>query len=80
MRFVDAQYEESGKFVTTQGWACVHCGAFYGNDPRSEHMAKWCCTRRTPCPCGEGMSEPHKTKCEKCIAKADQEKWYARPA
>jgi len=54
------------KKVNVDGWACAHCGLFYGNTEDSEMHARYCCTRVSECHTCGGLSQPHRAYCDAC--------------
>ena len=69
--------------VTLVGWACLTCNRLFPDDGKAngleiggghaEHLARWCCTRQTPCGregCTE-LAESPWTRCPSHHAEAD---------
>jgi hypothetical protein len=69
---------EAATLVEMKGWKS-RLGHFYpGDNPSSEHGARWSgCTHQT-CVCGN-IYEHGRVRCNSCQAKIDCEKYYALP-
>ncbi len=74
-------FETIAKRETVEGWVCQKCRRFYAED---ERMARFCCTRQTPC--GQdgctSLSEKAmvycKTHCDENTKAREDEKWAKR--
>jgi len=64
-------YEEAAEQRTVTGWACKTCSLFYGD---KEDLARWCCAKDMPCPCGKRCSKG-RTCCDECRQKHDDERY-----
>jgi hypothetical protein len=65
--------ENTARFVENiKGWVDVN-NRFYGNNPDSEHMARWSSCTHLKCECGKLMSKGW-TKCDECRIKAEIER------
>lgn len=66
--------ESAARFVDNiKGWV-DNRNRFYGNNPESEHMARWSSCTHTKCECGEIVSKGH-LKCGKCREKSEIENY-----
>lgn len=66
--------ENAARFVENiKGWVDIN-NRFYGNNPDSEHMARYSSCTHMRCECGEPMTKGW-TKCEKCRSISDIEKY-----
>lgn len=48
-----------------RGYVCKKCRRYHGDAPDSERMARYCCTSRQQCPCGQ-LSELYCDRCPDC--------------
>lgn len=72
------QWGAAAEYVTVSGWACKTCRRWWGNGPSSEHMARWCCSKQTPCnECGT-MCDKGYTMCRGCREVKDIERYATR--
>jgi len=70
--------ENAAKFVENiKGWVDIN-NRFYGNNPDSEHMARWSSCTHKKCECGKLMAKGW-TKCEDCREISDTEKYNKLP-
>lgn len=67
--------EDSAEQRTVTGWACKHCGRFWGSE---ERMARYCCATDFPCECG-GRRPKHYIRCDDCQRRQEAAKWAAKP-
>lgn len=73
------KWEDAAKRVTPrEGWACVKCGRWFGDDPDAERAARYCCATDAPCECG-GRRSKHYTVCDACREKLRVAKWASLP-
>ena len=69
---------EAAKKVQQVGWKS-RLGHFYpGDNPSSEHGARWSGCTHMICECGQKI-EKSRLRCDACQAKIDAEKYYALP-
>ncbi len=69
---------EAATLVSMPGWKS-RLGYFYlGDNPSSEHGARWSGCTHQKCACGAIMRQIE-TRCRSCQAKIDSEKYYALP-
>lgn len=70
--------ETSARFVENiKGWIDKN-NRFFGNNPKSEHMARYSSCTHQKCECGNLMEKGY-TKCEECRAKAAIERYNNLP-
>jgi len=70
--------ENASRFVENiKGYVDVN-NRFYGNNPNSEHMARWSSCTHKKCECGKLMAK-WRTKCEDCSTKAEIERYNQFP-
>ena len=68
----------AARFVENiKGWVDVN-NRFFGNNPDSEHMARWSSCTHKKCECGKLMSKGW-TKCPDCRAKEDAKRYNELP-
>lgn len=67
-------YEEAAERVNAEGWMCLACRRWYGEDERA---ARWCCATDLPCDCGKRRAKKY-SYCEDCGAQKDAERWAAK--
>lgn len=66
--------ENAARFVENiKGWIDIN-NRFYGNNPDSEHMARWSSCTHQKCECGKLMTKGW-TKCDECRTKAEIERY-----
>ena len=73
-------YEDSNaaRFVENiKGWVDIN-NRFWGNNPDSEHMARYSSCTHLKCECGKSMTKGW-TKCDECRNKAEIERYYKLP-
>lgn len=69
---------DAARFVENiKGWIDIN-NRFYGNNPESEHMARWASCTHKKCECGKLMTKGW-TKCDECRAKSEVEKYNLLP-
>src|ERR1700733_3026068 len=60
-----------------KGWVSKD-GLFYGDNPSSEHGARWSGCTHMVCECGNVYGKG-RVRCDSCQAKITSEKYYALP-
>ena len=60
-----------------EGWVDIN-GRFFGNNPDSEHMARWSSCTHIKCECGNLVTKGW-TKCQECRLKSEIEKYNSLP-
>lgn len=70
--------ENAARFVENiKGWVDIN-NRFCGNNPDSEHMARWSSCTHKKCECGKLMTKGW-TKCDECRTKAEIERYNQLP-
>jgi hypothetical protein len=70
--------ENAARFVENiKGWVDIN-NRFYGNNPNSEHKARWSSCTHQKCECGKLMTKGL-TKCDECRTKAEIERYNQLP-
>ena len=70
--------ENAARFVENIKWWVDINNRFYGNNPDSEHMARWSSCTHKKCECGKLMTKGC-TKCDECRTKAEIERYNQLP-
>jgi hypothetical protein len=75
----ELRWEDAAKRVQGgDGWACVKCGQWYGDNGGAERAARYCCSTDAPCECGKRREKTY-TVCKSCREKKDAAKYWAMP-
>jgi len=70
--------ENAARFVeNVKGWVDIN-NRFFGNNPESEHMARWSSCTHLKCECGNLMTKGW-TKCDECRTKSGIERYNQLP-